>query len=197
MLLGSPHRPLPLEQVEQPRAVAGSYPLCLTHAVGKIPRKWLDRGLVEQEAALQTSRKQSLMDRGHFFLLPQAWLLPTLQISSVLLQTHRCLIPAPSSLRFSDLLFCLLTPVSISMLSYGPTVTTFRLAWVVLCHSFWWAACLCPQKKPLLHQFALISCPYAFWCQKVSGKDSKGGHVLFHSSKRLKISRKFHPEKDT
>lgn len=72
MLLGSPHRPLPLEQVEQPTAVAGSYPLCLTHAAGKIPSEWLDRGLGEQEAALQTGRKQSLMDQGHFFQLPQA-----------------------------------------------------------------------------------------------------------------------------
>lgn len=53
---------------------AGCYHLCHRESaqLGKMPSKWLNRHLIEQEAFLQTGRKQGPMDQGNFFLLPQA-----------------------------------------------------------------------------------------------------------------------------
>lgn len=179
MLSDSPHQSLPLEQVKKsttPSSVNLHAHSCHRESEHseKIPSKWLKSCLVEQEAALQSARKQDLMGQSHFFPLPQAW--PS-QHSNLFSPSSDSSVSAksPATLWDSDLLFHLLTPGSSPRwASLGATVFTFGVAWLICCDSFQWAACLSPQKKCLLHQLAPISCLYPFWCQKGSSEGLKG-----------------------
>lgn len=117
---------------------------------------------------------------------------PNTKISSVLLQTSQCLVQSQAPLCFSDLLFHLLTPASSPCwASLGPTVAA--------------PGSLTVTAFSELPAFVLrrnVSCTsYSpFLCflmpERLQQRSKGGGHVLSFSFKRLRISRKIHPEKD-
>lgn len=109
------------------------------------------------------------MGQGYYFLLPQASLLPIIQITLFLLQTPWCLLLSPCTV----FLRSPLSPYPILNL-HAEVISVplyLHFSWPrSLCNSFQQAACLCPQNKCLLQQFTPISWPYVFRCEKISRK---------------------------